>query len=119
MRSAIVYLGVPSVLLALLGSAAFAQQVPLTQQGPFCRAAYDALNRHVGPPDSNIVWQSCKPGDTLVIPKGMVLLAAEVCDYTQQIVAVPGTGSGTMITCVVVAPPAASQTPQTLRPGSH
>jgi hypothetical protein len=84
--------------LSLSATAASAQQ-----QGPYCQAGFDALGRYSGPPDPGIVYRTCTPGDSIVLP-GIAVLAAQVCDFNKSIIVVSGSAIGTSIT-FIIAPP--------------
>jgi hypothetical protein len=114
MRAIYLYVAIIAILFG--GSkASLAQQL---QPEAFCRAGFDALTQRgagpaqrgagpARPPDSDIVYDNCKPGDSIVIPNGNAVLAAHVCDFSKPMITVPGTSPGlsTMIVCIVAAGP--------------
>jgi hypothetical protein len=92
------------MLVIVVADALCTPAVAQPQTGAYCQAGFDALMVHRGPPDPNIVYRSCQPGDTIVIPGAIAALAAMVCDFNKAIFTGSSTGLGATITCVVSPP---------------
>jgi hypothetical protein len=108
-------------LLVLAGTPS--ERANAQQSAPrFCNAAFQALASQASlpapaPPDPTIVFRNCAPGDSVVIPNGAAVLAAQVCDFSKAIFVVPGAlpSIGTTITCIV-ATPTTEPRPSTIGP---
>lgn len=99
---------VPMIIIAFAAPfSARAQEV-----GGFCMAGWQAMiNNQLEktsfpqPASPSLVYDVCKPGDTVLIPVSYFIVIARVCDVSQAIAVLPGTGTlGSAVLCRISNP---------------
>ena len=91
------------VLAAFLSLAtlSFTEGGQAQQSAAYCEAGSDALtvferSKATPPPDPVLVYENCKPGDSIMIPGQYSSFIAQVCDFSRTITYTVG-----LVLCVV------------------